>query len=209
LPHCEKRQHPQGGDVQRRASRVCISPEVCRGRLEDLLDIGGVLGGLPCTVVAPTCTAHKAAVDLNRVTQLGSSLSHPHLRAAGTLQVIPPSCCGRRAAVASVRTDHQGLEKRKQPFEPGGKGCGGVPVHPLRLHTHRTSPAQALLTTLLETCCTQRLTCSRTATVVCVMSGLHSGVLRTERGWLTAVNGATQRSCGFLKFRKGLTEGGF
>jgi hypothetical protein len=32
--------------------------------------------------------------------------------------------------------------------EPGGGGCGGIPVHPLRLHTHRTSPAQALLTIL-------------------------------------------------------------
>jgi hypothetical protein len=36
--------------------------------------------------------------------------------------------------------------------EPGAGGCGGVPVHPVRLHTHRTSPAQALLTTLTETC---------------------------------------------------------
>jgi hypothetical protein len=32
--------------------------------------------------------------------------------------------------------------------EPGGGGCGGVPDHPARLHTHRTSPAQALLTML-------------------------------------------------------------
>jgi hypothetical protein len=30
--------------------------------------------------------------------------------------------------------------------EPGGGGCGGVTVHPARLHTHRTSPAQALST---------------------------------------------------------------
>jgi hypothetical protein len=33
---------------------------------------------------------------------------------------------------------------------PGGGGCGGVPVHPPRLHTHRTSPAQALLTILAD-----------------------------------------------------------
>jgi len=32
--------------------------------------------------------------------------------------------------------------------EPGGGECGGVPVHPPRLRSHRTSPAQALLTTL-------------------------------------------------------------
>jgi hypothetical protein len=30
--------------------------------------------------------------------------------------------------------------------EPGGGGCRGVAVHPARLHTHRTSPAQALVT---------------------------------------------------------------
>ena len=50
-----------------------------------------------------------------------------------------------------VRTDHQGLEKRRDAqaaCEPGGGGCGGVPDHPARLHTHRTSPAQALLTML-------------------------------------------------------------
>jgi hypothetical protein len=44
-----------------------------------------------------------------------------------------------------------GLEKRldaQAAYEPGGGGCGGVPVHPLRLHTHRTSPAQALSTIL-------------------------------------------------------------
>jgi hypothetical protein len=37
--------------------------------------------------------------------------------------------------------------------EPGGGVCGGVPVHPARLHTHRTSPVQALLTIWIETCC--------------------------------------------------------
>ena len=37
---------------------------------------------------------------------------------------------------------------RKQPANLAVEGCGLVPVHPLRLHTHRTSPAQALLTTL-------------------------------------------------------------
>jgi hypothetical protein len=49
----------------------------------------------------------------------------------------------------------RGLEKRhdgQAACEPGGGGCGGVPDHPARLHTHRTSLAQALLTILTETC---------------------------------------------------------
>jgi hypothetical protein len=69
----------------------------------------------------------------------------------------------------------KGLEKRhdvQAACEPGGGGCGGVPVHPVRLHTHRTSP-ETLLTTLTETCCTQRLTCSRTATVACMVSDVN------------------------------------
>jgi hypothetical protein len=69
----------------------------------------------------------------------------------------------------------KGLEKRhdvQAACEPGGGGCGGVPVHPPRLHTHRTSPAQALLT-IFDRDLLQRLTCSRTATVVCVMSDVH------------------------------------
>jgi hypothetical protein len=77
--------------------------------------------------------------------------------------------------VAGVRTDHQGLEKRhdaRAACEPGDVGCGGVPVHPARLHSHRTSPAQALLTILTETCC-NALTCSRTATVVRGVPGVH------------------------------------
>jgi hypothetical protein len=58
---------------------------------------------------------------------------------------------------SGVCSNRPGLEKRhwrgQAACEPGGGACGGVPVHPLRLHTHRTSPAQALLTTLIETCC--------------------------------------------------------
>jgi hypothetical protein len=55
-----------------------------------------------------------------------------------------------------VRTDHQGLEKRHDgqvACEPAGGDCRQVPDHHSRLHTHRTSPAQALLTILTETCC--------------------------------------------------------
>jgi hypothetical protein len=84
---------------------------------------------------------------------------------------------GQRCGVACVRADHQGLEKRhvvQAACEPGGGGCGGVPVHPARLHTHRTSPAQALLTILAgHLPDPQRLTCSRTAAVVCMVSDMH------------------------------------
>jgi hypothetical protein len=55
----------------------------------------------------------------------------------------------QRCGVGCVRPDHQGLEKQhdvQAACEPGGGGCGGVPDHPARLHTHRTSPVQALLT---------------------------------------------------------------
>jgi hypothetical protein len=107
-------------------------------------------------------TTHQLSCRLQVLAQLGRAhtthpQSRPTLSTAGTLQGVPPSCCGRRAAVWSglVRTDHQGLEKRldaQAACEPGGGGCGGVPVHHLRLHTHRTSPAQALLTTSFETC---------------------------------------------------------
>jgi hypothetical protein len=41
------------------------------------------------------------------------------------------------------------LEKRhdgQAACEPGGGGCGGVPVHPARLHIHRASPTHELLT---------------------------------------------------------------
>jgi hypothetical protein len=64
-----------------------------------------------------------------------------------------------------------GLEKRhdgQAACEPGGGGRGGVPVHPLRLRNHRTSPAQARLATF-DRDMLQRLTCSRTATVVCLV----------------------------------------
>jgi hypothetical protein len=75
--------------------------------------------------------------------------------------------------------------------EPGGGGSGGVPVHPPRLRSHRTSPAQALLTILMRHAAT--LTCSRTATSCVRCPMCTSGALRTERGvgdgceWLAAV----------------------
>jgi hypothetical protein len=92
-------------------------------------------------------------------TTWGSSPTHtprPTLRTAGTLQGVPPSCCGRRAAGVEWGVFEPALRSNgndaQAACEPGGGECGGVPVHPPRLHTHRTSPAQALLTMLTETC---------------------------------------------------------
>ena len=51
------------------------------------------------------------------------------LGTAGSLQGVPPSCCGRRVrcGVACVRADHQGLEKRhwrrKQPANLAVEGA--------------------------------------------------------------------------------------
>jgi hypothetical protein len=98
----------------------------------------------PCTAVTPPATVKILTALTNRE----SSLSHPHpQRTAGTLQGVPPSCCGCRAAVWSgVRSFEPIIKGRRHDAqaacEPDGEECGGVPVHPARQHTHRTSPAK-------------------------------------------------------------------
>jgi hypothetical protein len=130
------------------------------------------------------CDSHLHCCVRRRLTTTGAALSHPHLRAdPPSEQQVHSKVSLRRAVdavqrcgVGCVRADHQGLEKRhdaQAACEPGGGGSGGVPVQPPRLPTYRTSPAQALLTILTETLLAQRLTCSRTATVVYVMSSVH------------------------------------
>jgi hypothetical protein len=116
----------------------------------------------PCTAAPPTCAHERceSCVDYN----WGTALTDPHprqptLRSAGSLQGVPPSCCGRRVAVwrggRSNRPSRAGKRHDAQAAcEPGGGECGGIPDHPPRLHAHRTSPAQALLTILTETCAT-------------------------------------------------------
>jgi hypothetical protein len=57
----------------------------------------------------------------------GAHTHRPTLRAAGTLQGVPPSCCERRVAVWSgvCSSRHQGLDKARPQAacEPGGGGC--------------------------------------------------------------------------------------
>jgi hypothetical protein len=107
--------------------------------------------------ITPASAAHATIESISKLGPNWCSLRAPTLRTAGSLQGVPPSCCGRRAAVWSgACSTIKGLEKRhdaQAACEPGGGGRGGVPVHPLRLQTHRTSPAQALLTIWIETCC--------------------------------------------------------
>jgi hypothetical protein len=91
----------------------------------------------------------------------------------------------------SIRVWRSG-NKEQAACEPGGGGRGGVPVHPARPRSHRTSPAQALLTILSGHAAT--LTCSRTATSCVRCPTCTSGTLRAERGWVTAVDGAPQWS---------------
>ena len=80
--------------------------------------------------------------------------------------------------------------------EPGGGGRGGVPVHPARSTSavrpppNRRGPSRLghaepnALTSLSH--CHRRVRCP-----VCT-----GGVTRTERGWVTAVNGAPQLGLG-------------
>jgi hypothetical protein len=68
--------------------------------------------------------------------------------------VLWTPCSGVEWRVCEPTIIHHGLEKRHEvqaACEPGGGGRGGVPVDPARLHAHRTSPAHALLTILIET----------------------------------------------------------
>jgi hypothetical protein len=65
-------------------------------------------------------------------------------RAVDAVQRVWSGACSNRPSDPTATT--------QAACEPGGGECGGVPVHPPRRHTHRTSPAQALLTMLTETC---------------------------------------------------------
>jgi hypothetical protein len=123
-------------------------------------------------------------------------------------QPPPPPAQTRLARLACCTTRRprplsHNLKRRdtQAACEPGRGGCAGVPVHPARLHTHRTSPAQALVTILAGHAqrdgTTQRAELSRTATVLCVGCPVcTSGALRTERGWVTALNGGPQSGLG-------------
>jgi hypothetical protein len=134
----------------------------------------------------------------HKLVQLGQ-VSHTR-----TLRADPPSeqqvhskVSLRRAVDAVQRcgvcSNHRPSGFGKRPdaqaaCEPGGEGCGGVPVHPARLHTHRT-----LFTTLMNMLnpTSDLLSHWPPSCVGCLLCTI--GSLRAERGWVTAVHGAPQR----------------
>jgi hypothetical protein len=141
------------------------------------------------------CNARRVRVS----TQLGG-LTHPHLRAAHPQN----SSNTPRCPSVVLWTPCSGVEWRV--LEPAVNGCGEAARRASSLRTWglraRRSPCPSCPTTHLP-CVSrpsavdhldrdmlQRLTCSRTATVVCRVC--TSGAMRAERGWVTAVNGAQQ-----------------
>ena len=77
-----------------------------------------------------------------------------------------------RCGVACVDPALKGKRHDEQAAcEPGGGECGGVPVHPARLHGHRTSLAQALLTILMRHAATSDLLSH--CDLVCMVSDVH------------------------------------
>jgi hypothetical protein len=112
----------------------------------------------------------------------------------------PPRCPSvvlwtpcRGCGVGGVRTDHQPWRSARRAsslrtwrWSVRRSPCPSCPTtHPP--YVPRPSAVDHLDRDML-----QRLTCSRTATSCVWCPMCTSGVLRTERGWVTAVNGALQ-----------------
>jgi hypothetical protein len=149
------------------------------------------------------------------LTQVGQ-LTHPHprvpmyphvprirptLRTAGALQGAPPSCCGRRAVWSGVRSrppvqrQRRASSLRTWRWRARRSPCTSFPTtHPP--YVPRPSALDHVDRDML-----QRLSCSRTATVVCMVPST-SGLLRAERGWVTAVI-ARNRGVGFGREDRG------
>jgi hypothetical protein len=108
----------------------------------------------------PVQEGERAALGFCRHTTWGSSLTHApseqtHLSSSRFTPRCPSVVLWTPCSGGEWRVFEPAIKRKRHDgqaaCEPGGGGCGGVPVHPARLHTHRTSPAQALLTTLLDT----------------------------------------------------------
>jgi hypothetical protein len=94
-------------------------------------------------------------------------LSHPHPHSSAPSEQQQHSKVSLRRAVDTVQrfgvrsnrpsTGSERRHDRQAACEPGGGGCWGVPDHLARLHTHRTFPAQALLTILMRHAATSHL----------------------------------------------------
>jgi hypothetical protein len=145
---------------------------------------------LYCVERAARCPQTGAAHTPSPSEQTHPQSSRCTPRCPSVVLWTPCSGCG----VARVFEPASRVGSGKAACEPGRRGCGGVPLHPARLPTHRTSPAQALLTSLARRSPASPTfdLLSRTATVVRGCPVCTSGSLRAERGWVTGVNGAPQ-----------------
>jgi hypothetical protein len=126
------------------------------------------------------------------LTTHGQLFAHPHpqsrptLRAAGSLQGVPPSCCGRRAAGVEwvCRHDptlcgHKRLDAQAA-CEPAGGGRRGVPVHPSRLQHPPYVPRPSLLTISIDIRISNAALALPPSRIWCRVC--TSGSLRAERG---------------------------
>jgi hypothetical protein len=110
------------------------------------------------------CTSHLCSqedvrlcasrVDQNQELSTHPPSQHPHPqnsrftpRCPSVVLWTPCSGVEWRVFEPTIRVWRSGNDAQAA-CEPGGRGGGGVPVHPARLRSHRTSPAQALLTIL-------------------------------------------------------------
>jgi hypothetical protein len=162
LPHSEKHQQARGGDEQRRASRVRASLRNPTRRIGGYAWVYGearrALLRLPPVVTRGLKESRWA------LTQLGAAhpptppqQTHPQNsrytpRCPSVVLWTPCSGCGDAVPGACSNRPSGPTATTQAACEPAGGECGGVPVHPPRRHTHRTSPAQALLTMLIEAC---------------------------------------------------------
>ena len=108
-----------------------------------------VYGGSPCTAVTLTCTVLKDGFETrhNWAALSPSPSEQLTLRTAGSLQGVPPSCCGRRVAVwsgvCSSRPSGFGeaATTRKQPANLAVKGAEeSLSILPDYAATVRPSP---------------------------------------------------------------------
>jgi hypothetical protein len=133
-----------------------------------------VLGGSPSTAVTPTSLC--SCVTRRRVHH--NLAAHTRtLKTAGTLQDVPPSCCGRVAVWSGVACSN-----RPSGFGEAARRASSLRTWRWRVRrslcpssatTHPPYVPRPSAVDHLDRDMLLRLTCSRTAILVCVMSDVH------------------------------------